>query len=80
MDIDSKRVGLRINVIRLRRIVELLEDLTGPHAPSFMLDGDECWGMVVGLEEVGAVHVGGQVGCDELSILAAAGLCHRYQI
>ena len=69
MNIDSERVSLRIHLIRLRRIIEFLEDLTGPNAPPFMLDGNECWGMVVGLEEVGAVHVGGQVGARRVGRL-----------
>lgn len=70
MHVHPKRVRLRIDLVRLRRVVQLLEDLAGADAPAFVLDGDEGGGVVVGLEEVGAVHVGGEVGRDELGILA----------
>lgn len=80
MDIHPERIRLGIHVIRLRRVVELLEDLPRPNAPPFVLDGDKSRGMIMGLEQIGAVHVGGEVGGDELSVLAAAGLGESRQI
>lgn len=71
MHIDPKRVCLRINVVNLRRVFQLLQDVPRTHTPSVHFDGDEGGWVVVGLKKVVGVNVGGQVGCNQLRILAA---------
>ena len=71
MDVQSKRVSLGIDFVRLSRVVELLEHLARTDAPAFILDTDVGGRVVVGLKEVGRIEVGGEVGCDELFVLAA---------
>ena len=71
MDVQSERVSLGVDLVRLSRVVELLEHLARADAPAFILDTDVGGRVVVGLKEVGGIEVGGEIGCDELFILAA---------
>ena len=71
MQVCSERVGLRVDGIHHRRVVELLQDVARAHAPALAADGDVCGWVVVGLEDEVGVDVGGEVLCDELFLLAA---------
>ncbi len=66
LDEDAVRVGLGINLISMGRIFELLEHIARTDTPAFVLDGDICRRVIMSLEEVVAVEVGGEVGSDEL--------------
>lgn len=70
MNIDPERVGFRVNIVNLRRVFQLLQDVSRANAPSVHFDGDESGWVIVGLEKVIGVNVGGQVGCNQLRILA----------
>ncbi len=63
---QAETVALRIHLVRDGRVLQLLEDLARADAPSLGLDGDEGGGVVVRLQEVGRVEVGGEVRGDEL--------------
>lgn len=75
MDVESERVGLGIDFVCLGRIVELLQRVPWPDAPTFGSDGYVCGRVVVCLEEVAGVEVGGEIGCDELFVLSARLQC-----
>lgn len=68
---QPETVALRIYLVRYRRILQLLEDLSRANAPSLGFDGDEGWGVVVRLQDVGRVEVGGEVRGDELRVLTS---------
>jgi hypothetical protein len=51
MDINPEGVKLRVNLIRLRWIVELLQDIPRTHTPPFGSNRDECGRLVMCLEE-----------------------------
>ena len=69
--IQPERVGLGVDFVRLGRILELFQNLPWTDSPAFCPNGDECGRVVVGLKEVVAVEVGGEIGGDELGVLAA---------
>ena len=71
MDVESERVGLWIDFICLGRIIQLLQRVPWPDAPTFGPNGDVCRRVVVRLEEVAGVEVGGEIGRDELFVLSA---------
>ena len=71
VDVESERVGLGVDFICLGRVIQLLQGLPRPNTPSFVSNGDVCRWMVMGLEEVARVEVGGEVRCDELFVLSA---------
>lgn len=71
MDVESERVGLGVHLVRLSRIVQLLQGLPRPNTPSLISDGDVCRRVVMSLKEVARVEMGGEVRCDELFVLSA---------
>ena len=71
MDVQSKRVGLWVDFICLSRIIQLLQRVPRPDAPAFRPNGYVCGGVVVRLEEVAGVEVGGEIRRDELFVLSA---------
>ncbi len=73
--VQTERIRLGVHVIRLGGILELLQYLPRPDAPAVRLDGDEGGGMIVGLQQVVGVDVGGQIGSDELRVLATRLRC-----
>ena len=70
-DVGAEAVGLRIDLVRLGRVLELLEDVAGAHAPAVVLDDDVGGRVVVGLEAVFGFDVGGEVGGGEVGVLTA---------
>ena len=50
--IQPEAVGLWVNLIRLCRVIQLLEHVAWANAPPFVLDADVGRRMVMGLEEV----------------------------
>ena len=71
MDVESERIGLRVDFVCLGRVIQLLQGVPRPNTPSFISDGDVCRRVVMGLKEVARVEVGREVGCDELFVLSA---------
>ncbi len=71
VDVNSERIGLRIDLICLSRVIQLFQGFPRPNAPSLSPHGNVCRRVVVCLEEVAGVEVGGEVGCDELFVLSA---------
>lgn len=70
VDVESEGVGLGVDFIRLSGIVQFFQRVPRPDAPSFVPDRDVCRRVVVCLEEVAGVEVGGKIGCDELFVLS----------
>lgn len=68
---QPETVQLRVDLVRLGGFFQLLEHVARTDAPAFVLDGDVGGRVVVGLEEEFGVEVGGEVGGDELGVLAA---------
>ena len=71
MDVESERVGFGVDFVCLSRIIQLLQCVPWSNTPTFGSNGDVCRRVVVSLEEVAGVEVGGEVGCDELFVLSA---------
>lgn len=71
VNVESEGVRLGVDLIRLRGIIQFFQRLPRPDAPSFIPNRDVCRRVVVGLEEVARVEVGGEIGCDELFVLSA---------
>lgn len=70
-DVGAEAVGLRIDLVRLGRVLELLEDVAGPDAPAVVLDDDVGGRVVVRLQAVFGFDVGGEVRGGEVGVLAA---------
>lgn len=70
VDVESEGVGLGVDFIRLSGIVQFFQRVPRPDAPSFVPHRDVCRRVVVCLEEVAGVEVGGKIGCDELFVLS----------
>lgn len=71
VDVESERVGLGVDFIRVSRVIQLFQGVPRPNAPSFSSDRDVCRRVVMCLKEVARVEVGGEVGGDELLVLSA---------
>lgn len=69
MDIETEGVRLGIHLVCNSRVFELLQDIARTDPPSLGFDGDVCRGVVMGLEEVICIEVGGEIGSYELGIL-----------
>ena len=78
VDVESEGVGLGVDFIGLSRVVQLLQGIPRSDTPSFVSDRDVCGRVVMCLEEVAGVEVGGEVRSDELFVLSA-GLGHSGQ-
>lgn len=65
-NVDTERVSLRINLICFSRIIKLFKDLPRSDTPSIIFDRYVSGRVVVGLEEVVACEMGGEIGSDEL--------------
>ena len=70
-DVHAEGIRLGIDLVGLGGVLEPLEHVAGANAPAVVLDRDVGGGVVVGLQEVAAVEVGGEVGGDELGVLTA---------
>ena len=70
VDVESERVCLGVDFVCLRRVIQLLQCLPRPNAPTFISNRDVCRRVVMSLKEVAGVDVGGEVGCDELFVLS----------
>ena len=70
-DVNSEGVGLGVDLLRGSRIVEFFEEFTGTDAPAVVLHCDVGGWVVVRLEEIVGGEVRGEVGGDELGVLAA---------
>ena len=79
MNVKPKAVGFRVDLIRLGRVIQLFEHLARADAPAFVLDANVSRRMVVSLEKVGGVEVGGEIGCDKLLVLTA-GLVEEWRL
>ena len=67
---QAEGVALRIDLVRNRGIFQLLKDIAWANTPSLGFDGDVGWRVVVRLEEVCSVVVGGKVWGHELGVLS----------
>lgn len=70
-DVGAEAVGLRIDLVRLGRVLQLLQDVAGAHAPAVVLDDDVGGRVVVRLQAVFGLDVGGEIGGGEVGVLAA---------
>ena len=70
-DVGAEAVGLRIDLVRLGRVLQLLQDVARTHAPAVVLDDDVGGWVVVGLQAVFGFDVGGEVGGGEVGVLTA---------
>ena len=68
---DAEFVLIRCYRVGGGGISELLHDVSGASAPAERFDGDVCWWLVLGLEEVVGVDARGEVAEDELGVLTA---------
>lgn len=68
--VQAKGIQLRVHIIRLRGILEFLQNLPRPHAPPIRLHRNKGGGMIVRLQQIVGVDMGGQVGRDQLRVLA----------
>jgi hypothetical protein len=58
VNVQSERVGLRVNLISLRRVVQLLQHLARADTPALILDANVGRRVIVSLEEVRRVEMG----------------------
>lgn len=71
MHVQPERIALGIYLVRLRRILQFLEGFAGTNAPAVCLYTNEGRRVIVGLEKVVGVEVGGKIGGDELGVLTS---------
>ena len=74
MDVQAEGVGFGVNLVRTSSVDELLKDVAWTYAPTFGSHSDERWWMVVGLQHVVGIYMGGKIGGDKLLVLTS-GLC-----
>ena len=69
VDIETEGVRLGVHLVCNSRVFELLQDIAGADAPSLRFNSDVRRRVVMGLEEVVCIEVGGEIGSYELGVL-----------